>query len=68
MNPAVLSCAKKSAGKLDSASMTLQEITAEMVRAAKQGKLVVRLHSGEPSLYGAIAEQMDILRRKNVAL
>jgi len=66
VNPAVLSRAKKSAGKLDSASMTLQEITAEMVRAAREGKLVVRLHSGEPSLYGAIAEQMDILHRQNV--
>jgi precorrin-4 C11-methyltransferase len=66
VNPAVLARAKKSAGKLDSASMTLQEITAEMVRAARKGKLVVRLHSGEPSLYGAIAEQMDILRRQDV--
>jgi precorrin-4 C11-methyltransferase len=66
VNPAVLSCAKKNVRTLDSASMTLQEITAEMVRAARHGNLVVRLHSGEPSLYGAIAEQMDILRKKNV--
>ena len=67
VNPAILSSAKKSAVKLDSASMTLKEITREMVSAAQQGKLVARLHSGEPSIYGAIAEQMDILQRRNVA-
>jgi len=67
VNPVVLTCAKKSARTLDSASMTLQEITDAMVRAARQGQLVARLHSGEPSIYGAIAEQMEILQQKNVA-
>ena len=67
VNPAMLTCAKKSARTLDSASMTLQEITDAMVRAARQGQLVARLHSGEPSIYGAIAEQMEILQQKNVA-
>ena len=67
VNPAMLTCAKKSARTLDSASMTLQEITDAMVRAARQGQLVARLHSGDPSIYGAIAEQMEILQQKNVA-
>jgi precorrin-4 C11-methyltransferase len=67
VNPAMLACAKKSVRTLDSASMTLQKIMDAMVRAARQGQLVARLHSGEPSLYGAIAEQMEILQQKNVA-
>jgi precorrin-4/cobalt-precorrin-4 C11-methyltransferase len=48
----------------DTASMTLEEILAEMITAHEAGKDVARVHSGDPSLYGAIAEQM---RRLNSA-
>lgn len=50
----------------NSANMTLQQITGIMIEAHHAGKDVVRLHTGDPSLYGAIQEQMDILREAGV--
>ena len=66
VNPLVFSGAKKNVRILDSASMTLEEVAAEMIDAARNGKFVARLHSGDPSVYGAIAEQMNILDKKRV--
>jgi precorrin-4/cobalt-precorrin-4 C11-methyltransferase len=50
----------------DSAGMTLDEIINLIERSFKQGKLVVRLHTGDPSLYGAISEQMERLRKLDI--
>ena len=61
VNPALLGFARKDAAVYDSAGMTLEEICEVMCNAAKAGKEVVRLHTGDPSLYGAIGEQMDAL-------
>jgi len=47
--------------KIDSWGKTLEEIVPLMIREAQEGALVVRLHSGDPSLYGAVVEQMDLL-------
>jgi precorrin-4/cobalt-precorrin-4 C11-methyltransferase len=47
--------------RVDSHGMKLEEMVDLMVRHAKEGRRVVRLHSGDPSLYGAIVEQMDLL-------
>ena len=55
---AVVAKAKKGARVLDTASMTLDEIVAEMKSAHAKGHDVARVHSGDPSLYGAIGEQM----------
>jgi precorrin-4/cobalt-precorrin-4 C11-methyltransferase len=52
---------------LDTASMTLDEILAEMTDAHRQGRDVARVHSGDPSLYGAIAEQMRRLAGLRIA-
>ena len=49
----------------NSASMTLEEQMELIDEMYKQGKLVVRLHSGDPSIYGAIQEQMTIFDEKN---
>lgn len=54
--------------KYDSNGMSLEEMTPLMVRAAREGKVVVRLHSGDPSLYGAIIEQMELLRAEGIAI
>jgi precorrin-4/cobalt-precorrin-4 C11-methyltransferase len=54
--------------KHDSWGMKLPELVREMVTAARAGKLVVRLHSGDPSLYGAIVEQIAELERAGVAV
>jgi precorrin-4/cobalt-precorrin-4 C11-methyltransferase len=50
----------------NSASMDLEEITALMVKASKEGKRVVRLHTGDPALYSAMAEQMEALEKEGV--
>ncbi|HUC63237.1 MAG TPA: precorrin-4 C(11)-methyltransferase [Alphaproteobacteria bacterium] len=55
---AVIAAAPKGARVVDTASMTLDEIVAEMAEAHRAGLDVARVHSGDPSLYGAIAEQM----------
>jgi precorrin-4/cobalt-precorrin-4 C11-methyltransferase len=52
---------------LDTASMTLDETHAEIVTAHARGQDVARVHSGDPSLYGAIAEQIRLLRRDGIA-
>lgn len=51
---------------LSSASMDLEEIVAGMENAHSEGKRVVRLHTGDPSLYGAIFEQMVELQKRGI--
>lgn len=62
----VLKHCRRSARIHNSASMDLVAIMSVIVRAAKEGKRVVRLHSGDPSLYGAIGEQAAILERESI--
>lgn len=59
---AVVACAPEGARVLDTAPMTLDEILAEIEAAHGQGLDVARVHSGDPSLYGAIAEQIRRLK------
>ena len=61
VNPALLSYAKGECAVYDSASMTLEEVTERFVAAERRGWMTVRLHTGDPSLYGAIREQMEML-------
>ena len=61
VNPALLDYAKEGAEIYNSASMTLEEVVAVMLAAEAAGKMCVRLHTGDPSLYGAHREQMDLL-------
>jgi precorrin-4/cobalt-precorrin-4 C11-methyltransferase len=57
---------KESCEKHNSASMTLEEVIEVMEDAVNKNLKVVRLHTGDPSIYGAIREQMDILDTKNI--
>ena len=66
VNPALLEETKPSCEKMDSAAMTLEEVLEAILRAEAQGKTTVRLHSGDPSLYGAIGEQIAALREKGI--
>lgn len=50
----------------DTAPMTLEETHAEILAARDRGEDVARVHSGDPSLYGAIAEQIRLLRRDGI--
>ena len=61
VNPALLEGAKPGCELHNSATMTLDEVIAVMERMARAGNMTVRLHTGDPSVYGAIREQMDRL-------
>lgn len=67
INPKVCSFARDEAEIYGSASRTLEEITGIILSAVKQGKVVARLQSGDPSIYGAIQEQMAALDEKEIA-
>lgn len=67
VNPALLALAKQGSAIYNSASMTLDEVIAVMEQAVQEGKKVVRLHTGDPSIYGAIQEQMDALEKKKIS-
>ena len=61
VNPELLGYAKPAAEIYDSAHMTLEEVLAVMREKEAAGATTVRLHTGDPSLYGAIKEQIDAL-------
>ena len=61
VNPALLDDKKEGCAVYDSASMTLEEVITVMRETQARGGDTVRLHTGDPSLYGAIREQMDQL-------
>ena len=63
---AVLHWASREARKISSADMHLDDIVAAMTKAHREGRQVVRLHSGDPSLYGAIFEQISALQQAQV--
>lgn len=66
VNPEHLKIAKEGCEIHDSASMTLEEVIAVMKEAEAAGKMTVRLHTGDPSIYGAIREQMDLLDESGI--
>lgn len=67
VNPALLSYAKADCKIYNSAHMTLDAVVDVMREAEAAGKGTVRLHTGDPSLYGAIREQMDLLDEYGIA-
>lgn len=67
VNKDILAYARKDARIIDSAELVLNAIAQEMIDAARAGKTVVRAHTGEPSLYGAIGEQIEILQKENIS-
>lgn len=66
VNPELLSYAGKECKIYNSAEMTLEEVIDVMESMESDGKMTVRLHTGDASLYGAIREQMDILDEKGI--
>ena len=61
VNPDVLQYKGEHCAVYDSAGMTMEDVIAVMAENEKAGRTTVRLHTGDPSLYGAIREQMDEL-------
>lgn len=66
VNPELLNYAKQDCQIYNSAYMTLEEVIHTMEKAEAHGYMTVRLHTGDPSLYGAIREQMDRLTEKKI--
>lgn len=66
VNPALLDYKKQGCEVYDSAKMTLEEVIAVMAPAARAGKTIVRLHTGDPCVYGAHREQMDELDKLGI--
>lgn len=66
VNPQLLDYAKQDCKIYNSAKMTLEEVLEVIFEAEEKGMTTVRLHTGDPSLYGAIREQMDVLEEKNI--
>lgn len=66
VNPSLLDVKKESCRIYNSAHMTLEEVLQVMRAAEKEGLMTVRLHTGDPCLYGAIREQMDALREEGI--
>ena len=66
VNPELLKFCKSDVKIYNSAHMTLDEVINVIEQAEEKNLTTVRLHTGDPAIYGAIQEQMDILKEKNI--
>ena len=66
VNPGLFSLCREDCEIYNSAKMTLEEVIAVMTEGERSGKRIVRLHTGDPCLYGAIREQMDELEKLDI--
>ncbi len=66
VNPELLKYTGEGCSIYNSAEMTLEQVIEVMEAGARQNKNIVRLHTGDPSIYGAIREQMDLLSEKGI--
>ncbi|PWK14828.1 precorrin-4 C(11)-methyltransferase [Tumebacillus permanentifrigoris] len=67
VNEELIARHKPGAAVLKSAGMDLDEMVAVMIESVQQGKSVARVHTGDPAIYGAIMEQMSLLKKAGVA-
>lgn len=67
VNPALVA-SSPAAEKVDSWGMHLEDLVSLMTERVKQGKTVVRLHSGDPALFGSIVEQIAELKKQHITV
>lgn len=67
VNPALLKLCREDAEIHNSAAMTLDEVVHVIESAESEGKTTVRLHTGDPAIYGAIQEQMDAFDKREIS-
>lgn len=67
VNKQLLEMAKEGCQLYDSAQMTLEQVIDAIAAAEAAGKTTVRLHTGDPSIYGAVREQFDQLLSRGIA-
>ena len=66
VNPELLGLCRPGTPVHDSAHLTLEEVVALMYEGTRRGETIVRLHTGDPSMYGAIKEQFDHLDKQTI--
>lgn len=66
VNKEILNSRKPDSLVYDSATMNLEEIIGIIKKNVLEGKIVARVHTGDPSIYGAIKEQMDLLEEDGI--
>ncbi|MBR0062379.1 MAG: precorrin-4 C(11)-methyltransferase [Selenomonadaceae bacterium] len=66
VNEEILNLCKAQAEIYNSAQMMLEEIMHVITLAEREGKTTVRLHTGDPSIYGAVQEQMDAMTARGI--
>ncbi len=66
VNPALLELCRPGTPFHDSAHLTLEEVVALISEGTKRGEVIVRLHTGDPSMYGAIKEQFEHLDQQKI--
>ena len=66
VSPDIIELAPKNCEKIKTSSLTLEEIMPILIDRNKNGKKIVRLHDGDPCLYGAISEQIQILSEAGI--
>ena len=64
----ILGFSKEGSEKIKTSSLTLEQITSVMIKKFHAGKTVIRLHDGDPCLFGAIKEQIEILKKEKIEL
>lgn len=66
VNPGLLKYTREGCSIFNSADMTLEQVIEVMEAGERENRNVVRLHTGDPSIFGAIREQMDLLSEKGI--
>jgi len=66
VNPALLALCRPGTPVHDSAHLTLEDVVALMDEGTSRGETIVRLHTGDPSMYGAVKEQFDHLDKQGI--
>ncbi|MED4609864.1 SAM-dependent methyltransferase, partial [Paenibacillus validus] len=68
VNDELIARAKPEAEVLLSAGMSLEEMVGIMADRVRAGKMVARVHTGDPSMFGAIMEQAALLKREGIGI
>ena len=64
----ILDFSKEGSENIKTSSLNLEEITSIMIKKFQEGKTVIRLHDGDPCLFGAIREQIEILKKEKIEI
>ncbi len=64
----IINLSQEGSEKIKTSSLTLEKITSLMIKKFKEGKTVIRLHDGDPCLFGAVREQIEVLKRESISI